>query len=177
MNTLRHGLAIFVMALLVGCGPATFSGDGTRLSYARAEGRNLRQVLSGGREIDVTELRNTVDTYLGKPYLWGGEGVGGIDCSAFTQQVCRKALGIELPRTAALQGRQGVRIFKYGLMPGDLVFFGASEDSIEHVGIYMGENRFVNATVSAGVKYSNLDEFFWRTRYQFARRLPPPEPR
>ena len=49
---------------------------------------------------------------------------------------------------------------------------GPSQDSIEHVGIFMGEGKFINATSSQGVKYSSLDESYWLGKYQFARRLP-----
>lgn len=156
---------------LLGCGPKYVQLGNGRPAYTRAEGRNLRQQLMGGKEIDYTGLKRTADIYLGVPYLWGGETMGGIDCSAFTQQVWKKSFGINLPRTAALQSQQGVRIFKYGIMPGDLLFFGPAEDSIEHVGIYMGNDMFINATTSSGVKYSNLDEVYWRLRYQFAKRL------
>lgn len=53
----------------------------------------------------------------------------------------------------------------------DPVFFGTELDSVDHVGIYMGENQFINATTSQGVKYLSLDESFWRQKYLFAKRL------
>ncbi len=98
----------------------------------------------------------------------------GIDCSAFTQSVWRRTFGIELPRVAKQQVSLGIPVFKFGLRPGDLIFFGVNSDSasIDHVGIYMGNNQFINATSSSGVKYSNLDETFWLSKYQCARRIP-----
>jgi len=143
-----------------------------RPAYTREEGRNLGARLQSGRELDVGPLRKVADTYLGIPYLLGGETTSGIDCSAFSQQVFRKTYGLELPRKAAWQGAQGVPVFKFGLQPGDLVFFGTNVDSVEHVGIYMGEGKFINATSSSGVKYSSLDESYWLGRYLFARRMP-----
>ena len=117
-------------------------------------------------------LKRVADAYLGIPYQLGGEGPSGIDCSAFSQQVFRKACGLDLPRKAAWQGALGVPVFKFGLLPGDLVFFGDSPGNIEHVGIYMENGLFINATTSSGVKYSSLDEAYWTGKYQFARRLP-----
>lgn len=142
-----------------------------RPAYTREEGRNLRAQLIASREIDRTILKSVADTYLGVPYLWGGQTMDGIDCSAFTQQVVRKALQVELPRVAVQQSAVGVRVLKFGLQPGDLLFFGETPEAIDHVGIYMGDGMFINATSSSGVKYSNIDETFWLNKYQFARRL------
>lgn len=161
-----------VASLLTGCGPRYIQlGDSSRPAYTREAGKNLRQQTIGGKEIDLSRLKTHADKWLGTPYLWGGEGNGGIDCSAFTQNVWKTGFDFNLPRTAALQSSVGIRVFKYGIMPGDLVFFGETESAIDHVGIYMGNNEFINATSSEGVKYSNLDETFWRGKYQFAKRL------
>lgn len=158
-------------AILSGCGPKFVQLAENRPAYTREEGRNLRAQLLTTREIDRSVLKSVADTYLGIPYLWGGQGPDGIDCSAFTKQVMQKALNIELPRVAVQQSALGVKIFKFALQPGDLVFFGETPEAIDHVGIYMGEGMFINATSSSGVKYSNLDETFWLGKYQFARRL------
>lgn len=160
------------VALLSGCGPKFVQLADNRQAYTRDEGRNLGKKLEASREIDITPLKKVTDTYLGIPYVWGGDSQTGIDCSAFSRQVFRKAYGLELPRKASWQSSFGVPVFKFGLQPGDLVFFGPSQDSIEHVGIYMGEGKFVNATSSQGVKYSSLDETYWLNKYQFARRIP-----
>jgi cell wall-associated NlpC family hydrolase len=116
-------------------------------------------------------LRDTIATYLGVPYLWGGESYEGIDCSGFTQAVFRKAYGLELPRKASWQSEQGILVFRFALQEGDLVFFGPSASEVDHVGIYMGDGLFANATSSEGVKYSHLDEPYWRARYLFAKRF------
>ncbi|GHV11036.1 hypothetical protein AGMMS49938_01040 [Fibrobacterales bacterium] len=115
------------------------------------------------------ELADTIETYLGIPYLWGGDTREGMDCSAFTRRIFR-IYGIELPRVSILQSKIGIKIPKHALLAGDLVFFGDA-DSVTHVGIYMGKNTFANATTSAGIKYSNLDEPSWLAKYLFARRI------
>ncbi|HXP90901.1 MAG TPA: NlpC/P60 family protein [Fibrobacteria bacterium] len=158
--------------VMSGCGPKFVQLADNRQAYTRDEGRNLGKKLVASREIDITPLKKVTDGYLGIPYVWGGDSQTGIDCSAFSRQVFRKAYGLELPRKASWQSSFGVPVFKFGLQPGDLVFFGPSQDSIEHVGIYMGEGKFVNATSSQGVKYSSLDENYWLNKYQFARRIP-----
>ena len=159
---------------LHGCGPKFVQLGENRPAYTREGGRNLGAKMVSNNDVDVSALRAVADTYLGVPYLWGGTTMQGIDCSAFTQSVWRRTFGIDLPRVAKQQSALGLPVFKFGLRAGDLVFFGTSADSlaIDHVGIYMGNNKFINATVSAGVKYSSLDETFWLNKYQFARRFP-----
>lgn len=163
---------MLVCGFLAGCGPKFVQLADNRQGYTRDEGRNLGRKLIASREVDITPLKKVADTYLGIPYVWGGDSQTGIDCSAFSRQVFRKAYGLELPRKASWQSSFGVPVFKFGLLPGDLVFFGTSPDTIEHVGIYMGDGKFVNATSSQGVKYSSLDESYWLGKYQFARRIP-----
>jgi cell wall-associated NlpC family hydrolase len=116
------------------------------------------------------ELEKRIEFFLGAPYLWGGNDRNGIDCSALVKQVY-EIYGIELPRTSILQSEYGIKIPRYALLPGDLVFFGETEnDSVTHVGIYMGNNKFANAT-SQKVKYSDLNEILWSSTYLFAKRL------
>ena len=117
------------------------------------------------------ELEKRIAEFLGIPYLWGGSGRDGMDCSAFVKQVY-EIYEFDLPRTSILQSKLGITIPRNALLPGDLVFFGETDkDSVTHVGIYMGNNKFANATSSEGVKYSDLDESFFFSKYLFAKRL------
>lgn len=175
MRQSRIALATAAGALLVaGCGPKFVQLGENRPAYTREGGRNLGANLVTNHEVDITPLKAVADTYLGVPYVWGGESMTGIDCSAFTRSVWQRTFGIALPRVAKQQSQLGIPVFKFGLQPGDLVFFGETPDSasIDHVGIYMGKNQFINATSSSGVKYSSLDESFWVGKYQFAKRFP-----
>jgi cell wall-associated NlpC family hydrolase len=116
-----------------------------------------------------TELEKRIEEFLGIPYIFGGNTKDGMDCSAFVKQIYA-IYSMDLPRTTILQSKLGMKIPRYALLPGDLVFFGET-DSVTHVGIYMGNNKFANATTSQGIKYSDLDEPFFFSKYLFARRL------
>jgi hypothetical protein len=117
------------------------------------------------------ELEEHIEEFLGIPYLWGGNTKEGMDCSAFVKRIYI-IYGIDLPRTSVLQSKSGVKIPRQALLPGDLVFFGkADKDSVTHVGIYMGNNKFANATYSHGVRYSDLDDPYFFSKFLFARRV------
>jgi len=87
----------------------------------------------------------TAERFVGIPYLWGGNTVvDGMDCSGFVRAVYNLC-GVNIPRTSAEQFKVGRSIGLEALLDGDLVFFGSSDASISHVGIYVGNNRFVHA--------------------------------
>ncbi len=117
-------------------------------------------------------LDSVVRTWLGVPYLFGGESREGIDCSAFTRSIYAEAFGVLLPRRAAWQAMSGYAVPREFLRAGDLVFFaepGAPE--IDHAGMYVGKGLFVNSTSSRGVVYSSLDNPWWSERFRKAVRL------
>lgn len=110
--------------------------------------------------------------FLGVSYVWGGTTPSGFDCSGFTKYVCN-AFGYSLNRTAAQQLSNGYSVSKSELQPGDLVFFAntyASSESATHVGIYVGENKFIHAA-SGGVKVTSLSDSYYACRYVGARRI------
>jgi cell wall-associated NlpC family hydrolase len=86
-----------------------------------------------------------VDTALaqqGKPYVWGGTGPGGYDCSGLTS-AAYQAAGVTLPRTSSAQSRAGVPVAKADLQPGDLIFFYSP---VGHVGMYIGHGQMVHSS-------------------------------
>lgn len=112
--------------------------------------------------------------FLGIPYVWGGSSPeAGFDCSGFVQYVFRQAAGLMLPRSSFDQIRQGIAIAREELRPGDLVFFNTMRATASHVGIYIGENRFIHAP-SRGktVEIADFTNSYWQARYDGARRMP-----
>lgn len=110
--------------------------------------------------------------FLGAPYRWGGVNLRGIDCSAFVQKIY-ELFGISLPRTAYEQAQVGVQVAKNKLTLGDLVFFNTERRSLGHVGIYIGNGKFVHASSvgSRVVKIDGLDEPYYNKHFATARRL------
>jgi hypothetical protein len=129
-----------------------------------------RNAAAGNETPKEAAIIATAKKYLGVPYVFGGETTSGIDCSSFTQHVMR-ANGIDLPRTAAEQFAIGTPVNRSDLQPGDLVFFTTYKPGASHVGIYMGNNRFIQASSRAGkVTISNLTDAFYTEHYIGARR-------
>jgi len=102
----------------------------------------------------------------------GASPVLGFDCSGLVAHVFREAYNIRLPRTTREQSEIGIRIDLHELQPGDLVFYNTLERPFSHVGIYLGDNRFVHAPKSgARVRFENLRASYWVSRFNGARRI------
>jgi cell wall-associated NlpC family hydrolase len=108
---------------------------------------------------------------IGKPYHYGGADPDGFDCSGLVFYIYRE-LGIELPRSAAAQHRSTIHISRKQLEPGDLVFFHTRRRHISHVGIYVGDNRFVHAPQTGKqVELRRLDEAYYARHWVGAGRI------
>jgi len=108
--------------------------------------------------------------YIGVPYVFGGTTPSGFDCSGYVRYVFAKA-GIYLPRTADAQYECGYAVTTSELAPGDLVFFSTYEPGASHVGIYLGDGNFINASSSRGVSIASLYSSYWGSCYIGARRV------
>ncbi|MEB3101875.1 C40 family peptidase [Paenibacillaceae bacterium T2] len=115
-------------------------------------------------------LQQTVKELVGTPYKWAGTSTNGFDCSGFTQYVF-KQFDTELPHYSKGQSYLGDKVEKSELRTGDLVFFNTGGFGISHVGIYIGDGKFVHASTDAGVVISRLDETYYAKRYVTARRI------
>ena len=134
---------------------------------AHGLGKFASHILARTATIARTLTRDAL-RFLGTPYVFGGTSTSGFDCSGYVQHVFAM-LGISIPRTADAQYYAGSRI-KGGMKAGDLVFFQTYEPGPSHVGIYLGDGKFVHAS-SHGVMVSNLSDSYWSSRYLGAKRM------
>jgi cell wall-associated NlpC family hydrolase len=123
------------------------------------------------KKIKITKLTKTAKNYLGVPYVWGGTTYKGFDCSGFTQKVF-KVNGKSISRIASHQFKDGVRVSRSNIKPGDMVFFTTYKPGPSHVGIYLGNNNFIHASSGKGkVTISNLNKNYYSTRFIGAKRI------
>ncbi|MHB1922233.1 MAG: C40 family peptidase [Chitinophagaceae bacterium] len=137
------------------------------------------------REISNFSLYHFIDQWWGVPYLYGGDSRNGIDCSAFVQKLFSHVFHLTIPaRTASEQYSSCEKIKRISnLKEGDLVFFKTISRRrirhhhyryykfISHVGIYLANNKFVDASSSAGVTINDLDDAYWKDHYAGAGRM------
>ncbi len=142
-----------------------------RTSAAPGAGREA----SGG---GATELVLAALNFLDVPYQRGGSHFQeGFDCSGFTRHVFALSLGLVLPRRAEEQAAQAglLQVSLDELRPGDLVFFDTMRRAFSHVGIYIGDGRFIHAArPGADVRVESMRKAYWERRYNGARRAAPP---
>lgn len=110
---------------------------------------------------------------IGVKYKWGGnDPTQGLDCSGFVKYVFQSSLKLTLPRTALEMSRVGEKIEREELKPGDLVFFNTLKRQFSHVGIYLGDNRFVHAPRKGRrIEVVNITDKYWSTRFNGGRRM------
>jgi len=120
----------------------------------------------------VGPLAHALDA-LGTRYRYGGRSPEtGFDCSGLIAHVFEQAWGKPLPRTAREQSRIGTPVRRRDLVPGDLVFYNTRNQPHSHVGMYIGNGRFIHAPKpGARVRIERVDTPYWKTRFNGARRL------
>lgn len=111
--------------------------------------------------------------FIGLPYRFGGTSpVSGFDCSGFMQYVYKTTAGIELPRTSGSMAQVGQRVSRDSLKPGDMVFFSHGGGRISHVGMYIGEGRFIHSpSTGKTISITSLDSGYWSNKFVTARRV------
>ena len=146
-----------------------------KLTHPRSGARHRTRRLPDPDQLVVAQgdgspVLQSAAEFLGRPYHFGAEGAS-FDCSGFVRTVFAK-IGIELPHSAREQFSLGERVGREELEPGDLVFFRTYRHTASHVGIYVGDDKFVHAATRGGqVQVDSLDEAYYARRYLGARRL------
>jgi len=112
-------------------------------------------------------------SFIGVRYKWGGDSPDtGFDCSGLIRYVYAQVTGRTLPGNAQEISRAGATVDRSELQPGDLVFFNTLRKPFSHVGIYLGDSRFVHAPSRGGqVEIVDMSNRYWKSRYNGARRL------
>ena len=139
-----------------------------RAYIARVSDR-LADTVSGKSE----ELINRAMVVIGVRYRWDAElPQSGLDGSSFVGYVFKDKLGFLLPRKATQMSRVGKPITRDELQPGDLVFFNTMRLTFSHVGIYVGDNKFIHSpSKGTNVRVDDLGSLYWDKRFDGARRL------
>ena len=121
------------------------------------------------------ELTEYALSLQGTPYRYGGSSPdSGFDCSGFVGHVFKHTLGKTLPRSSADISRIVVNLQYASLKPGDLVFYNTLNKDFSHVGIYLGDGKFVHSpSTGKSVTTANMNDRYWRSRYNGARRIKP----
>lgn len=167
---LRAGVALALAAALAGC------GGGSAVRPAPVPGRVALPATWPAVAPQDPAAANAVLmralSLVGTPYRFGGNTPeSGFDCSGLVAYVYRDMLDRALPRTTAELARLGPPVGPTGIAAGDLVVFGPA-GSVNHVGIYVGEGRFVHAPSSGGtVRLDRVDGPYWREHFQGGRRV------
>ncbi len=151
--------------LLAACAGTPPSRQG---SLPRTPGKPMTDPSAGLEEVSIQAM-----SLVGTPYRYGGNTPdSGFDCSGLVRYVVSRAANVNLPRTTEAMGTRGVALERSDVASGDLVFFNTTGRANSHVGIYVGQNRFVHAPSSGGtVRLEDMGKSYWASRYNGARRV------
>jgi cell wall-associated NlpC family hydrolase len=130
--------------------------------------KHITRKVASQAETVAEGLTHSAMRFIGTPFVFGGTSIYGFDCSGYVQHVFAM-LGMHIPRTADAQ-YDAARSIRGHMTQGDLVFFQTYAPGVSHVGIYLGEGRFIHAS-SHGVRISRLSERYWSSRYLGAKRV------
>jgi len=158
-NAFQFILAVTIVSLLISCGGLQDKRSTSLYTAKLGDSVTVRKILYS----QFNEWRDV-------RYRYGGLSRSGIDCSGFVYITFKTKLGIDLPRTTAMQVKLGEKISRGELRPGDLIFFKTTPSS-GHVGIFVEKNKFLHVSEKKGVTISNLDNSYWKSNYWKSVRL------
>ncbi|CAJ0896399.1 C40 family peptidase [Ralstonia flatus] len=168
-TTRLAGAALLALVcLLSACSSTPTRSTASRDQGLRTRGAPIQDPSAGLEEISIEAM-----ALVGTPYRYGGNTPdSGFDCSGLVRYVVQRAASVNLPRTAAEMGRRGTSLDRREVASGDLVFFNTTGQPNSHVGIYVGQNRFVHAPATGGtVRLEDMTKSYWASRYMGARRV------
>lgn len=165
-------LAALLLATCAHANPATSTDDLDRLLSEKGLLGKVEQVRKNVSN-KASELVVNAMGFLGVPYRRGGNSAEtGFDCSGFVRAMYEQTIGLALPRKADQQAAATEKIDRADLQPGDLVFFNTLRRAFSHVGIYVGEGKFIHSPRSgAEVRVEDMGGSYWKRRFDGARRV------
>ncbi len=164
--SIKFIIFIFLLFYMSGC-VNTVPYAPQQISIPKLENRiNLRD-----SAVVKKKLMGQYLEWKGTKYKIGGLSKKGIDCSGFLYITFRSKFGLNLPRSTQYQAKVGRRISQKNLRIGDLVFFKTGWFS-RHVGVYVGNSKFLHVSSKKGVTISSLNNRYWAPRYRFSKRIP-----
>lgn len=175
MRLTTHLLALTFTLLLMAAAhaaPASQSDDLDKLLADKGLLTHIDQVRQTVSN-KASELVVNAMGFLGVPYKRGGNTVEtGFDCSGFVRAMYEQSIGLILPRRAEQQAAATQNIDRTDLQPGDLVFFNTMRRAFSHVGIYVGEGKFIHSPKpGAEVRVESMNMSYWQHRFDGARRV------
>ena len=175
MRRLVPVVLIIFAAIATGHTHAAPGSSGDELDKLLADKGLLTQIDLVGKTVRNKASELVVDAmgFLGVPYKRGGNTAEtGFDCSGFVRAIYEQSVGLLLPRRAEQQAAATQRIDKTELQPGDLVFFNTLQRAFSHVGIYVGEGKFIHSPKpGAQVRVESMGVNYWSSRFDGARRV------
>lgn len=174
---MRALIAIVAVAMMASCGTSRDNAKTAHRSgsYHHSNGskvetkpKPLELTIDDSLASETKKLLSEAKSWLGVPYLYGGNDREGVDCSGFVLEVYLKALKISLPRTSRQQNEYCTTLRREQLQPGDLVFFDTKKNidgTVSHVGLYVGDGNMIHASTSKGVILSSIDSQFYSARF------------
>ncbi|QKF80886.1 NlpC/P60 family protein [Halarcobacter ebronensis] len=164
MKLKKFILLISIITLFSGC----ISNKSNEIAETLSNHKTTQQTLTDTEYIQES-LMSFYNEWKNVKYKFGGATKKGIDCSAFAQRLFKEKFNLDIPRTTTNQVKIGEKIDKSELEEGDLIFFKTSKID-RHVGIYVGDGRFMHASIK-GVKLTSLDKPFYIKTYWTSRRV------
>lgn len=175
MRTIPPLLSLGLAALFTISAHAAPTNGGDEIDKMLAEKGMLTKIDQVRQNVThkASELVVNAMGFLGVPYKWGGNDAdSGFDCSGFVASVYQQSIGLLLPRKAAQQAAATDKIDQAELQPGDLVFFNTMRRAFSHVGIYVGNGKFIHAPrAGAEVRVESMGGSYWQRRFDGARRV------